>query len=772
MDAGCKTSSTQAFVHAPVCCAALDWLISNPAARRMSATQTWTRGAEFVRRFTPSLKRLAARAVTPPLTEDSKHGGIGVRRRVLITAVALLSAVVALTGYLVSRGQQSLIEFQAIQLAEIVARQSASSRSVYAEHVVGKLTRDGAGMASEDYAGERGNVPLPAQFLKLVAQRAGAEAEGLYRYRPVSKWNLADNQGLADDFQRWAWAKLEAQDRPAPAKPIAWDPVWRIESIEGVTTLRYMRADPAVSKACVNCHNALEARPKTVAMRVRHEVEIGKVFELNRLMGAIEVQVPLARVAALAHDHSRVSLLSVLVLALGGMLCIGYFVYADVSRARALNRELAWQASHDSLTGLINRRQFERKLGQALEDAQLENARHALMFLDLDQFKVVNDTSGHIAGDELLRRLGALFKAQLRANDTLGRLGGDEFGVLVAHCDLPKAREIAEKLRQVAADFRLGWGNRVFETGVSIGLVPIDSQSESVAQLMSAADVACYAAKEGGRNRIHVLEASDGELGRRTSELEWSARIGDALREERIFLEVQKAIALRADLPVIEYREALLRMQERDGTPVATGALIQAAERYNLMPSRIDRFVVREVCRLIAEAALPADPRRIVAINLSGTSLGDADFLRFVREEISGWRVAPQVLCFEVTETAAINNLGHAIRFMNTLRALGCRFALDDFGSGVSSFGYLKNLPVDFLKIDGEFVRDIARDSVDRAMVTAICGVGRAMGIPTIAEWVENDAVLRVLRELGVDYAQGYAVAPPRRIPGHGPART
>ena len=417
MDAGCKTSSSQAFVHASVCCGTLDWLISNPAARSSECHPDLDSWGLCTALRPQGLQRRRSR------TEDSKHGGIGVRRRVLITAVALLSAVVALTGYLVSRGQQSLIEFQAIQLAEIVARQSASSRSVYAEHVVGKLTRDGAGMASEDYAGERGNVPLPAQFLKLVAQRAGAEAEGLYRYRPVSKWNLADNQGLSDDFQRWAWAKLEAQDRPAPAKPIAWDPVWRIESIEGVTTLRYMRADPAVSKACVSCHNALEARPKTVAMRVRHEVEIGKVFELNRLMGAIEVQVPLARVAALAHDHSRVSLLSVLVLALGGMLCIGYFVYADVSRARALNRELAWQASHDSLTGLINRRQFERKLGQALEDAQLENTRHALMFLDLDQFKVVNDTSGHIAGDELLRRLGALFKAQLRANDTLGAPG-------------------------------------------------------------------------------------------------------------------------------------------------------------------------------------------------------------------------------------------------------------------------------------------------------------------------------------------------------------
>ncbi|HEY7239321.1 MAG TPA: EAL domain-containing protein [Burkholderiales bacterium] len=716
------------------------------------------------------MRRLTARAGTRAGIEDWKQSGIGLRRRVLITAVALLSAVVALTGYLISRGQQSLIEFQAVQLAEIVTRQSASSRSVYAEHVVGKLTRDGVGVASEHYKDERGNVPLPAQFLKLVGERIGIDSRGLYRYRPVSKWNLAPDQGLADDFQRWAWARLETQDLPATA-PIAWDPVWRIETVEGVSTLRYMRADPAVSAACVNCHNALESRPQTLANRARGGVPAGKVFEVNRLMGAIEVQVPLDRVAAMARDHSQVALLSVLLLALGGMLCIGYFVYADVSRARALNHELAWQASHDALTGLINRRHFERKLGMALEDAQVEASRHALMFLDLDQFKVVNDTSGHTAGDELLRQLGALLKSQLRANDTLARLGGDEFGVLVAHCDLPKAREIAEKLRQVVAGFRFSWGNRLFETGVSIGLVPIDVQSKSVAQLMSAADVACYAAKEGGRNRIHVLKASDGELGRRTSDLEWGTRIGDALREERVFVEVQKAVALRPELAVTEYREALLRMHDRDHTPVPTSALIQAAERYNLMPGRIDRFVVRTVCRLIAEGSLPADARRIVALNLSGTSLGDEEFLRYVRTEIAAARVAPEVLCFEVTETAAINNLAHAIRFMNTLRGLGCRFALDDFGTGVSSFGYLKNLPVDFLKIDGEFVRNIANDPVDRAMVTAICGVGRAMGIPTVAEWVETDAVLRVVRELGVDYAQGFRVARPEPIPGHGPAK-
>ena len=311
------------------------------------------------------MRRLAARASTRARVEDWKQSGIGLRRRVLITAVALLSAVVALTGYLVKRGQQSLIEFQAVQLAEIVTRQSASSRSVYAEHVVGKLTRDGVGVASERYKDERGNVPLPAQFLKLVGERISIDSRGLYRYRPVSKWNLAADQGLSDDFQRWAWARLEAQDQPAPKAPVAWDPVWRIETVDGVSTLRYMRADPAVSPACVNCHNALESRPQTVALRTRADMAPGKVFEVNRLMGAIEVQVPLDRVAAMARDHSQVALLSVLLLALGGMLCIGYFVYADVSRARAWKPEPSAAGHKRQMWQTVNRwrREWRRVVG-------------------------------------------------------------------------------------------------------------------------------------------------------------------------------------------------------------------------------------------------------------------------------------------------------------------------------------------------------------------------------------------------------------------------
>ena len=694
------------------------------------------------------------------------------QRHLVWVALLVLLAVGGVTWVIVDNSHQQLIEYKALTLAEVVARQAASARSAYSDEVVGKLRRDGSGAASESYLHESGNVPLPAQFLKLVGRKASEESGGLYRYQPLSKWNMGEGQQLTDDFQRWAWARLEAQDQAAPQGPIAWQSAWRVEPVNGQTTLRFMRADPAATQACVSCHNELEARPAVQAQRARLGVSGGKQWRQHQLLGALEVQVPLAPVEALAAQQRRQVLAAVVGLSASGLLALGLLMFAGTARARKLTRQLAWQAGHDSLTGLPNRPHFEQRLRALLEQGAGEGRKagrseHALMFLDLDHFKLVNDSCGHQAGDELLRQLSQTLRAALRGSDTLARLGGDEFGVLLAHCPLEQAQRVADKLLQATADFRFAWANRVFEVGLSIGLVPVDGRSRpgrEVAELMSAADMACYAAKDAGRHRVRVFSSGDDELARRREDLAWSERIAQAMSSGRMALAVQTARALHPGLPVQAYQELLLRVSNPDGSPMPTGPLIAAAERHQLMSARIDRWVLQRACELVREGRLPADERHLVALNISAQSLCDEGFLAYACATVQASGIDARTLCFEITETAAIANLRLATGFIGALKALGCRFALDDFGSGLSSFGYLKNLPVDFLKLDGAFVRDIASDATDRAMVGAIAAVGRAMKIPTIAEWVEDEAVCAELQRLGIDYAQGYGIEVPRLL--------
>lgn len=466
----------------------------------------------------------------------------------------------------------------------------------------------------------------------------------------------------------------------------------------------------------------------------------------------------------MAKSQRRNILLVVLGLTLTGLTVMAVLILADNRRSRVLARDLAYQASHDNLTGLMNRPQFERRLAALLETTRSDGSSHGLMFMDLDQFKVINDTCGHQAGDELLRQLGDLFRASLRGSDTLARLGGDEFGVVVHNCDELQASEIADKLLQVTSEFRFAWDQRVFELGVSIGVVILRGDSESMATLMSAADLACYAAKESGRNRVRVYSAEDGGMRRSRDDMSWGERISSALADGRMKLAMQAAVALRSDLKVQQYQEVLLRMFDPDGMPVPIGPVISAAERYNLMSSKLDRWVLETTCEHIRTGRLKASPSHIVAVNISGSSLGDEGFHEFAHRTLTKAALTPGSFCIEVTETAAIGHLGPALKFMEQMRGLGCLFALDDFGSGLSSFGYLKTLPVDFLKLDGAFVRDILVDPVDKAMVNAIHSVGRSIGIPTIAEWVESDAIRDELRAMGIDYAQGYAVHRPTLI--------
>jgi diguanylate cyclase (GGDEF)-like protein/PAS domain S-box-containing protein len=444
-------------------------------------------------------------------------------------------------------------------------------------------------------------------------------------------------------------------------------------------------------------------------------------------------------------------------------------VLRDVSKARTLARELSWQASHDALTGLMNRREFEEHLAHAISTARESGEHHALLYLDLDQFKIVNDTCGHVAGDELLRQLAELIQGHMRDTDTFARLGGDEFGVLLQHCPLEQAQRVADALRQAVVDFHFVWESKSFDVGVSIGLVNITASSGPVGGVLSAADMACYAAKDGGRNRVHVYREDDAALVQRHGEMQWVARITRAFEEKRFRLFRQSIVDVLHPANIAEHYEVLIRMLDEQGAIVEPAAFLPAAERYGMMPS-VDRWVIRNLFTSQGERLREAWNRCQIAtgkcgcmysINLSGATLGDDTFVDFVRAHLRQFAIPPQVLCFEITETAAIANLPKAAHFIRELKSLGCRFSLDDFGSGVSSFAYLKNLPVDFLKIDGSFVRDMVADPIDRAMVQSINSIGHVMGIGTIAEFVESDAILAVLREIGVDYAQGYGIAKP-----------
>jgi len=709
-------------------------------------------------------KSTAEGAVRPRHAET-----IGLRPHVVVIALLCLLTVGVVTWRMVYLGQQRVIEHQAVEVAEVVARAAASARSVYTAEIVEKLRRDGFG-AHADFENQPGFVPLPAQFLKMFGRQASEENDGLFRYTPISKWNLEPTQGLSDEFQRWAWPQLERQDRAAPDGPLDWKPVWRIEETAGAKTLRYLRADPASAESCVACHNLQEAMPAMHERRARQGVPPGKQWRLHQLLGAIDVTIPLNKVEVFAAAQNRITLAVIISVVAAGVIMLGFLVSLDEIRTRRITRELSWRANHDSLTGLASRGAFEQRAQALIDQAHIDGSAHALLFMDLDQFKVVNDTCGHTAGDELLRQLSAVLKAHVRTNDMLARLGGDEFGVLLEGCPPTHALDIAEKLYAAVQDFRFVWENKTFAVGISIGLVQISSTTESVAAIMSQADLACYAAKDAGRNRIHVFSITDVEISRRRTEMEWVSRINRALEEGRIGLAVQNARALNAGASPRRYRELLLRMVDEEHKPVPTATLIAVAERYNFMPT-IDRWVVNTAFGAITRGEFPVGGDDLVAINLSGTSLNDERFLDFVREQVGRLRdgMARRV-CFEITETAAVASIAQARTFMEAVRALGCKFALDDFGSGLSSLVYLKNLPVDFLKIEGTFVRDILTDSVDRAMVEAVCHIGRAIGATLIAEWVESEALLAQVKALGIDYAQGYVVDSPQplRLVKHG----
>lgn len=433
----------------------------------------------------------------------------------------------------------------------------------------------------------------------------------------------------------------------------------------------------------------------------------------------------------------------------------------DITELRVLSEELSYQASHDSLTGLYNRREFERRLDGAISALDAGGPPWALLYMDLDQFKLINDTSGHYAGDQLLAQLASLLSGLMPPEAVVARLGGDEFAILLQDSDEARAVAQAESLRTEIDGYVFGWEQRNYTISASIGVVMLNGPGLSQRTLLAHADTACYMAKERGRNRVHLFSELDSETTQRRSEMEWAGRIRQALADGRFLLHFQELAPLwegeRADGV---HMEMLIRLRDESGQMVPPGAFIPAAERFGLMP-QIDRWVVETALANFSRLHPSGKPVKLCAINLSGPTFEDAAFADFVLDALERHGVSPQRICFEITETAAVSSMARAVEFMQRLRAAGCRFSLDDFGSGMASFGYLKNLPVDFIKIDGSFIRNIETDPVSYSIVRAVTDIGHQLGLQVVGEWVADERARDLLRGLAVDYAQGFAIHKP-----------
>lgn len=431
--------------------------------------------------------------------------------------------------------------------------------------------------------------------------------------------------------------------------------------------------------------------------------------------------------------------------------------------SRALATQLEFQATHDSLTGLRNRVSFESALKERLQSRNADSHDDVLLYFDLDQFKVVNDTCGHAAGDELLIQLTDTLSSLFRSTDVFARLGGDEFAVLLLSTSLEQGQAIAEDLRSRTQAHRFTHQERAFIVGASIGIVCISETDESPKRIMTAADEACYAAKDAGRNRVHVYQENDDELSQRRGEMSWVPKIHEALESSKLVLYGQTIEATTDASAASSHVEILVRMLSDDGELIPPGAFLPAAERYGIMP-KVDRWVISNTLRWMEQQLNNGYDFPVCAINVSGTSMSDTKFRDFLLAELSESNVPASKICFEMTETAAVSQLASAIEFMSTVKEAGCQFALDDFGSGMSSFNYLKNLPVDYVKIDGAFVSPLMSDETCVVMVRAIGDVARVMGLKSIAEFVENDDIREKLGDLGIDYVQGFGVGMPQAL--------
>ncbi|NWG86751.1 MAG: EAL domain-containing protein [Hydrogenophilaceae bacterium] len=535
-----------------------------------------------------------------------------------------------------------------------------------------------------------------------------------------------------------------------------------------------VRDDEGLHEQVLNLTQAgHQAEAVQMLLRQVRPMEARILAQLNSL---IEMQREASRQALVeAQAEYRRALVFMLSLALLGVLSSFFIARAVIRRSRRSEAELAeqkeqalavadqlsWAASHDGLTGLASRLVFERQLTELIQDARLRDSHHVLLYVDLDQFKVVNDTCGHIAGDELLKQAALLMPRHVRSGDTVARLGGDEFGLLLASCPVAKALEIAEALRTDLNGFRFAWQDKLFHIGASIGLAEITQDSRDMTEILSAADSACYLAKEGGRNRIWIYQANDKETLQRQGEMQWLPKLSQALKDERFELHFQNILPVNDPQAGAALCEVLVRMRDETGRLIPPMAFIPAAERYGLIQA-LDRWVVRETLRWLASHA--GDVCATLMVNISAQSMVDKAFLAYVVDQINAVGIQSDRIGFEITETAAVSNLAKATRFIQILRGMGCEVALDDFGSGMASFAYLKSLPVSLIKIDGSFVADMTTDPLDFVIVESSCRIAKQMGLKVVAEHVVDQQAMDSLLGMGADYAQGYLLHHPEPL--------
>ncbi len=691
----------------------------------------------------------------------------GIPLRVQITAMCCSFVVVVslVTWIIVSRSQEQVIQFEALKLADIVVKQAASARSAYSSLAVSKLKSDGLG-ASEFSADEHGHIPLPAQFLKNLSYRSQQDNNGLFSFRPISKWNLAPEHGIQDSFQEWAWQQLEAQNQRSPTAPLEWTPVWRISDDDNGKTLRYLSADPAASPSCVNCHNVLEKRPDVIAKRIASGVKPGNQWQLHELLGAIEITIPLDRVAALAREQTRDGLLIVLGITIIGLCGVCFIVFYDAARSHAATRKLAFHANHDSLTGLPNRFALESTLNDLINPSEdkLRKQQVILAFLDLDNFKQVNDTLGHETGDKVLTMAANRIAQAVADNGLVARLGGDEFAVAMPGKSVEHVNAIAGRIADAVNQPYEVEGYRL-SLGVSMGAAIYPDHACTTSDLLRCADVAMYISKNGSAEFSWYDPDSDTNA---VSNLVMKDELREAIDKQELDIHYQPKYCLKTGQ--MTGVEALARWNSPSSGFVPPDVFISLAEHVGLI-NELTRLILKgatDQCRQWRDAGYELS----VSVNLSAMNLHDGTLPDMIREVLDSSGLPASALILEVTEGTVMTNVDRTCEVLSQVRNLGVAFSVDDYGAGYSSLSYLNKLPVSELKLDRAFITHVGTSEKDAVIVRATLELAHNLGLSMVAEGVEDAAALDFLRSIHCDQVQGYFLCRPlpareldRRLP-------